>query len=59
MAVKNAPPDVYYLVDYSRKLNRQIAGSIWEGNDLCKELLGSQWDMILSQTEPVQAIPRL
>ncbi|OIK10698.1 hypothetical protein BIV59_13855 [Bacillus sp. MUM 13] len=59
LAVKNAPSDVYYLVDYSRKLNRQIAGSIWEANDLGKELLGSQWDVILSQTEPVQAIPRL
>ncbi|MGV3466014.1 MAG: hypothetical protein ACO1OT_12065 [Heyndrickxia sp.] len=59
LAVRNAPPDVSYLVNLSRQLNRQIGQMIREANRLGQELLGIQWDDIHARIENVQAIPRL
>lgn len=59
LAVKNAPPEVQYLIESSRKLNRQIAERIWEANSLGKSLMGSEWDLIRSRIANIQAVPRL
>jgi hypothetical protein len=59
LAVKEATPDVLYLVEQSRYLNRQIAEMIREANRLGKVLLGPDWQIIRSSIENIQAIPRL
>lgn len=59
MAVKGAPPDVSYLVNLSRDLNRQIGQMIREANRLGQELLGDEWPEIHARIENIQAIPRL
>lgn len=59
LAVKGAGPDVYYLVELSRNLNKQIGEMIREANRLIKELLGDKWQEIHSRIENIQAIPRL
>ncbi|GIN87245.1 hypothetical protein J6TS2_36310 [Heyndrickxia sporothermodurans] len=59
LAVKEAAPEVYYLVEQSRYLNNQIKFTIKEANRLGQELFGKEWDEILSRIENIQAIPRL
>ncbi|MBS4174499.1 hypothetical protein [Bacillus sp. FJAT-49736] len=59
MAVKEAPPEIYYLVDLSRNLNWQIGQMIREANRLGKELLGNRWYEIHARIENIQAVPRL
>lgn len=59
MAVKGATPDVYYLVNLSRNLNRQIGQMINEANRLGQELLGKEWYKIHARIQNIQAIPRL
>jgi len=59
LAVKEAGPEVYYLVEYSRILNKQIGEMIKEAIRLSRELLGNQWYEIHARIENIQAIPRL
>jgi hypothetical protein len=59
LAVKNAPPEVQYLIVQSKNLNRQIAERIWEANSLGKTLIGPDWDIIRSRIANIQAVPRL
>ena len=59
MAVKGATPDVYYLVNLSKNLNREIGQMIREANRLGQELLGDEWHKIHARIENIQAIPRL
>jgi hypothetical protein len=59
LAVQDAPPDFYYLVQQSRYLNSQIGEMIREANRLIQELLGEKWHEIHSRIQNIQAIPRL
>jgi hypothetical protein len=59
LAVKGAGPEVYYLVEQSRYLNKQIGEMIREANRLSRELLGDKWFEIHSRIENIQAVPRL
>jgi len=59
MAVIGATPEIYYLVEQSRYLNKQIGKSIREAIRLSQELLGGKWYKIHSRIENIQAIPRL
>jgi hypothetical protein len=59
LAVKGATPEVYYLVEQSRYLNKQIGEMIREAVRLSQELLGDKWHEIHSRIENIQAIPRL
>ncbi|MBS4195437.1 hypothetical protein [Lederbergia citri] len=59
LAVKNASPDVYPLVEQSRYLNHQMEERINEAISLGQALLGPEWDIIRMRIENIQAIPRL
>lgn len=59
LAVKGAGPEVNYLVEESRRLNRQIQESIQEAIKISQDLLGSEWVKIHSRIQNIQAIPRL
>ncbi|MBS4222069.1 hypothetical protein [Lederbergia citrea] len=59
LAVTGANPDVFYLIQLSRNLNRQMAELINEAIRLGQALLGSEWESILKRIENIQAIPRL
>ncbi len=59
LAVKEASPDVLYLVEQSRYLNNQISNKIKEAIRLGQTLLGSEWEMVRFRIKNVQAIPRL
>ncbi|MEK5520499.1 hypothetical protein [Heyndrickxia sp. FSL W8-0423] len=59
LAVKNASSEVYYLVELSRDLNRQIEQRIRDAIRLAQELLGDKWQEIRSRIENIQAVPRL
>lgn len=59
LAVKGAKPDTFYLIEQSRYLNNQIAGTIMEGIRLGQALLGPEWETIRARIQNIQAIPRL
>ena len=59
LVVKEAGPEVYYLVEYSRILNKQIGEMIKEAIRIGQEFLGNQWYEIHARIENIQAIPRL
>ena len=59
LTVKGAGLEVYYLVEYSRILNKQIGEMIKEAIRLSQELLGEKWYEIHSRIENIQAVPRL
>jgi hypothetical protein len=59
LTVKGSGPEVYYLVEYSRILNKQIGEMIKEAIRLSQELLGEKWYEIHSRIENIQAVPRL
>jgi hypothetical protein len=59
LVVMGAPPEFYYLVTYSRYLNKQIGEMITEAIRISQELLGDKWYEIHSRIQNIQAIPRL
>ncbi|MEJ9212788.1 hypothetical protein [Bacillus smithii] len=59
LAVQGADPSVFYLVEQSRYLNRQIAKMIKRANKLGQSFLGPEWEAIRAKNEKIQAIPRL
>ena len=59
LAVKEASPDVLYLVEQSRYFNNQISNRIKEAIRLGQMLLGPEWEIVLARIKNVQAIPRL
>ncbi|HEY2420056.1 MAG TPA: hypothetical protein VGI04_01485 [Neobacillus sp.] len=59
LAVKAAAPNVLYLVEQSRYLNKQIAERIKEAISLGQTLFGPEWEIILARVKNVQSIPRL
>ncbi|MGG3801290.1 hypothetical protein [Metabacillus fastidiosus] len=59
LAVKDAKPDVFYLIEQSRYLNRQIAEAIKEAISLGQAFLGPDWEIIRAKIQNIQAIPRL
>ena len=59
LAVKEASPEVLYLVEQSRYLNNQISNRIKEAIRLGQMLLGPEWEMVRARIQNVQAIPRL
>jgi hypothetical protein len=59
LAVKGADPSVFYLIEQSRSLNRQIAKMIKRAIKLGRSFLGPEWETIRAKIEKIQAIPRL
>ena len=59
LAVKEASPDVFYLVEESRYLNNQISFRIKEAIGLGQMLFGPEWEIVRARIKNVQAIPRL
>ncbi|MGG3889410.1 hypothetical protein [Metabacillus fastidiosus] len=59
LAVKDAKPDVFYLIEQSRYLNSQIAEAIKEAISLGQAFLGPDWEIIRARIQNIQAIPRL
>jgi len=59
LAVKDATPDTFHLIEQSRFLNLQIAEVIKEAIRLGQALLGTEWETIHARIQNIQAIPRL
>jgi hypothetical protein len=59
MAVREADPSFFYLIDQSRYFHHLIAKTIKRAISLGQSFLGPEWEKTRAKIEKIQAIPRL